>query len=165
MKSKRIIVAVLLGFVVASVVFAIVKETTKYTPLEQAVVEGPAAEEALSPAEASPHKVILYYFHGNARCPTCMKFESYSKEAVKTGFQNELEDGRLSFRIVNVDEPGNAHYNEDYRLYTKSIVLVEMEGDEQVRWSNLDKIWDLVGSKETFVQYVQDEVKAYLREQ
>jgi hypothetical protein len=164
MKSKRIIVAVLLGFVTASVVFAIVKETTKDKPLEQAVAEGPAAEETSSAADVSPHKVILYYFHGNARCPTCMKFESYSREVVKTGFQNELEGGRLKFRIVNVDEPGNAHYVEDYKLYTKSLVLVEMKGDEQVRWSNLDKIWDLVGSKETFVGYVQDGLKEYLQE-
>lgn len=164
MKSKRIIVAVLLGFVIASVVFAIAKETTKDTPLEQTGAEGPAPEETSSLPEASPHKVILYYFHGNARCPTCMKFESYSREVVKTGFQNELEDGRLKFRIVNVDEPGNAHYVEDYKLYTKSIVLVEMQGNEQVRWSNLDKIWDLVGSKETFVGYVQDGLKEYLQE-
>ena len=164
MKSKRIIVAVLLGFVTVSVVFAIVKETTKDTPFEQAVAEGPAPEEASSLPETSPHKVMLYYFHGNARCPTCMKFESYSKEAVRNGFRTELEDGRLKFRIVNVDEPGNAHYTEDYKLYTKSIVLVEMNGDEQVRWSNLDKIWDLVGSKETFVRYVQDGVKEYLQE-
>ncbi len=164
MKYKPIVVAVLLGFVAASVVFAIVKETTKEASLEQAVAQQLVPEQASSLQEASPHKVVLYYFHGNARCPTCMKFESYSKEAVRTVFQDELEDGRLKFSIVNVDEPGNAHYVEDYKLYTKSLVLVEMEGDRQARWSNLDKIWDLVGSKETFVRYVQDGVKAYLQE-
>ena len=164
MKYRPIVVAVLLGFVAASVVFAIVKETTKEAPLEQAVAQQPVPEETSSSPGASPHKVILYYFHGNARCPTCMKFESYSKEAVRTAFQNELEDGRLKFRIVNVDQPANTHYVEDYKLYTKSLVLVEMDGDRQARWSNLDKIWDLVGSKETFVRYVQDGVTAYLQE-
>ena len=84
-------------------------------------------------------------------------------EAVASGFQKALEDGRLEFKIVNYEEPDNSHYIEDYKLYTKSIVLVEMHENEQVRWKNLDKIWRLVGSKEEFIDYVQDEIRSYVQ--
>ena len=164
MKAKKIVTAVLLGFVAVSVVFAIVKETTKSTPSEQADAERPPVQKASGPVEASPKKVIVYYFRTNVRCAKCIKFEQYSRKAVVAGFQKALEDGRLECKIVNIEEPGNEHYVKDYKLYTKSIVLVEMKGDEQVRWNNLDKIWQLVTSEEKFIDYVQQGVRSYLGE-
>ncbi len=164
MKAKKILTAVLLGFVAVSVVFAIVKETTKSAPSEQADVERPAVQKASAPVDVSPEKVIVYYFRTNVRCATCTKFETYSRKAVVTGFQNALEGGRLEFKIVNLEEPGNEHYVKDYKLYTKSIVVVEMKGDEQVRWNNLDKIWQLVSSEEKFIDYIQEGVRSYLGE-
>lgn len=164
MKAKKILTAVLLVFVAVSVVFAIVKETTKSPPSEQTDVERPAVQKASAPVETSPEKVIVYYFRTNVRCAKCIKFEKYSRKAVVTGFQKALEDGRLEYKIVNIEEPGNKHYVEDYKLYTKSIVVVEMKGDEQVRWNNLDKIWQLVSSEEKFIDYIQEGVRSYLGE-
>jgi hypothetical protein len=164
MMSKKVLTAVLLGFVAVSVVFAIVKETTKSAPSERTDAERPAVQKASAPVEASPEKVIVYYFRTNVRCAKCIKFEKYSRKAVVTGFQKALENGRLEYKIVNLEEPGNEHYVKDYNLYTKSIVVVEMKGDEQVRWSNLDKIWQMVGSEEKFIDYVQEGVRNYLGE-
>jgi hypothetical protein len=164
MKAKKILTAVLLGFVAVSVVFAIVKETTKGTPSEQVDVERPVSDNASSPAETSPQRVIVYYFSTNARCATCMKFEQYSRKAVVTGFQKAIEDGRLEYKMVNYEKPGNEHYVEDYKLYAKSIVVVEMKGDERVRWNNLDKIWQLVSSEKEFIDYIQEGVRSYLGE-
>jgi hypothetical protein len=39
-----------------------------------------------------------------------------------------------------------------------------MQDGEQVGWKNLQKIWELVGDKESFVKYVQSEVAEYLGE-
>jgi hypothetical protein len=93
-----------------------------------------------------------------------MKFEQYSRKAVVTGFQKALEDGRLEYKMVNYEKPGNEHYVEDYKLYAKSIVVVEMKGDERVRWNNLDKIWQLVSSEKEFIDYIQEGVRSYLGE-
>ncbi|MCK5558423.1 MAG: hypothetical protein KAJ01_08595 [Candidatus Hydrogenedentes bacterium] len=60
MKAKKILTAVLLGFVAVSVVFAIVKETTKGRPSEQMEVERPASKEAAYPAEGPPVKVVVF---------------------------------------------------------------------------------------------------------
>jgi len=152
-KSKAILTGVLVAFVIASVAVAIVKEVRKGVP--------PGPNEAPANAETSPEKVVVYYFRGNARCPACVKFEAYTREAIKSGFPKALEDKRLEFRTVNVEEPGNGHYVDEYDLYTKSVVVVKMKGNERVRRTNLSRIWDLVWSKEEFVEYVQDAVRDY----
>ena len=109
-------------------------------------------------------KVIAYYFHGTFRCATCKKLEALSDEAIKTGFPNELKNGILEWRVVNVEGKGNEHFIQDYKLYSKALVLVEMSGDKQVKWKNLEKIWDLVNDRDAFIKYVQDETKTYLSE-
>ncbi len=47
-------------------------------------------------------KIIAYYFHGNVRCPTCHKMEQYTKEAIEKNFKDELANGLLVVKTVNV---------------------------------------------------------------
>jgi len=91
-----------------------------------------------------------------------MKFEAFSNEALQDAFAEALNQGRLEWRAVNVDEPGNAHFVRDYELYSKSIVVVKIHNEKQTTWKNLERIWELVGDKGVFIKYVQDEVGAYL---
>ncbi|MCX5801849.1 MAG: nitrophenyl compound nitroreductase subunit ArsF family protein [Candidatus Eisenbacteria bacterium] len=148
---------------------------TDSTPLKQsAAPAGPQSvalnsersksSEPQQPAPASTQKVLAYYFHGTQRCPTCMKLEAYSAEAIQSGFGEALRNGWLEWRVVNTDEPGNEHFVSDYKLYTKSLVIVKMQNGKQVEWKNLEKIWELVGEKDDFIKYVQEEVSAYLGE-
>jgi hypothetical protein len=122
---------------------------------------GTVAEIATSNKDV---KIVLYYFHATARCSNCRKFEAYSQEAIQQRFEDALDKGRLEWQAINVDEPTNTHYIEDYRLITRSLILVKMQDGEQVGWKNLQKIWELVGDKESFVKYVQSEVAEYLGE-
>ena len=120
----------------------------------------PARAEDAAPAGKAT-KVLAYYLHGTFRCPTCMKLESYTREAIEESFKDELKDGRIEWRVVNTDEDGNGHFVKDFKLETKSVVLVAMQGGRQLRWKNLDKIWDLVGSKDEFKKYIRNEVSGF----
>jgi len=108
--------------------------------------------------------VIAYYFHGNRRCVSCKKIESYSQDAVETGFADELKSGALQWQVVNIDEDEYKHYIKDYQLYTKSVVLSKIQDGKEVAWKNLDKVWTLLGDKEDFMKYVRDELHAFLNE-
>jgi hypothetical protein len=120
------------------------------------------ADELNPTAGAVTDGVVVFYFHGNARCATCRKIEAYSDEAVHSGAARALADGDLSWRVVNVDEPANRHFIEDFQLITKSVVLAEYRDGEVVRFKNLDKVWQLVRSKDRFVEYVQGETQEFL---
>ncbi len=109
-------------------------------------------------------KTIAYYFHGNRRCANCIKIEKYTTEAVEQGFADLIASGRLEFRIINTDEAENRHFNDDYQLFTKSVVLVNEAGGAQVRWKNLSDIWNLLDDQEAFVGYVKQEVTYFIED-
>jgi len=113
-------------------------------------------------SDAIADGVVAMYFHGNARCATCRKIEAYADEAIAQGFVDELESGRLTWRVVNIDESANKHFIKDFQLVTRSVVLVEYRDGKVLRWENLDKVWQLVRSKDRFVSYVDGETREFL---
>jgi hypothetical protein len=172
MKMKTLITAALLLFAATSVIYLVLSESGSRveSPAEDddmeafvpiAVSSGAQSSEG---EEQAQHKVIAYYFHGTARCATCRAIEAYAHEAVETGFPDQLQSGTLEWHAINVEEPENQHFVEDYELTTRSLVLSDMEGQSQVRWKNLDQVWDLVYDRDAFIAYVQDETTNFLGE-
>jgi hypothetical protein len=173
MKPKSIVSAVLLLFVAASVVYLVASESTLKNGSRETKVEnaGTPAEptkpqsqpsEALAEVEAPKHKLVAYYFHGDFRCKTCLAMERFAYEALDGGLSDELESGRLEWKAVNVDTPGNEHFDIDFGLTSSALVLVNTVGDERKEWKDLQRIWDLVGDESKFKDYVRNEVVAYL---
>lgn len=171
MKPKNIVTVVLLVFVIASVAFLVSKKTRDEmrheSAEEMAVDESPVKEEtpgSIQETNEYGHKVIVYYFHGTRRCATCRKFEAYTTELMKTTFAQQLKSRKLEFRVVNVDEPQNEHYVYDYKLTTRSVVLADYRDGEEIRWKNLNQIWQCVRDKQVFMDYVRDETEDYMGE-
>ena len=125
-------------------------------------VSGALSEMRTVSAQSQSHKVVAYYFHTNTRCSTCRKIEAYSHEAIEEGFKTELKDGTLELRVVNYEEPENRHYIKDYKLVTKSLILVNLVDGKQTEWRNLKLVWELTKNKEAFLNYVRGEVRGYL---
>ena len=191
MNIKRLIKSLLLIFVAVSCVFLVYKEfypksesnvtnaaetqrDKSSVPVEtqsdkgtlpSTEVTGNQDEVPLSVADkASNSKVIAYYFHGTFRCTTCRTIEKYSKEAIELYFAKEMKNGTLEFRPVNVEEPENRHYSQDYQLFSRALVLSLNKDGKEVKWKNLTEVWTLVGDREKFFQYVKDEVAQFLNE-
>ena len=118
---------------------------------------------AFSKVQSVNSKVIVYYLHNSFRCPSCHKIENYTKEAVNTNFANQLKAEILEFKVINIDEKVNKHYVNDYKLYTKSVVLSKVKNGKQIEWKNLDKIWILLGDKAKFQQYIKTETTNFLK--
>jgi hypothetical protein len=108
--------------------------------------------------------VVVYYFYGNFRCKNCYNMEQWTKELVETTFKDKVDAGKLSFKMFNTDEAQNQHYLNDYKLYTKSVVLSLVKDGKEVRYDNLAKVWDCLKSKEKFQNYVKGEIEKYLKE-
>jgi hypothetical protein len=125
------------------------------------IILSPQAQAAEDVKDAH---VVAYYLHGTFRCPTCHKLEQYSKEAIKTHFKDVLASGKLEFKVINVEDKGNEHYTKDYQLYTKSLILSLIKDGKETKWINLNKIWEYVGDKERFIDYVKSGVADLLRE-
>jgi len=120
-----------------------------------------AAKKPAPPAQGD--KIIAYYFHVTVRCHTCRTIERYSGEALKEAFPNELANGKIEWRPVNVQLPENRHFIKDYKLFTRSLVYVLVKDGKQVKYKVLGKTWELVGQEKWFKDYVKQEMRKYLR--
>lgn len=192
MNMRKLIKSVLFIFVAFSLAFLVYKEfspknesnapdvSSKNVDIPTAVDKSALADESRSLKEsemkqqnpvtlsktavkAGNAKVIAYYFHGTFRCSTCRTIEKYSKEAIETYFASELKNGTLEFKPINVEEPENRHYIQDYQLYTRSLVLALYKDNKQDGWENLPDIWFYVRDREKFYQYVKDETERFLK--
>jgi hypothetical protein len=107
-------------------------------------------------------QLIVYYLHGTFRCPSCNTIERLTRQAVEQGFAEQIRQGRIQLKILNVEEPGNEHFVQDYKLYTKSVILSDLKNGKEVQWKNLEKVWTLLHDEAKFIEYIQSEVKCYL---
>ncbi len=126
-----------------------------------------ASENAEGAAKETPkpsHYLVATYFHTTMRCPTCHKIENYSAESIQNNFAEELKNGTLVWRAVNVDEPENQHFIKDYNLYSKHLIISEIKDGKEIRWKDLEKVWTNVRSEEKFEQYVVSEIKDWMKD-
>jgi hypothetical protein len=108
--------------------------------------------------------VIVYYFHGNRRCPTCRSIEGYSDETIEKEFAAEIKNGTVEWQVLNFEEKENEHFVKTYGLYVQSLILSRVVDGKEVAWKDLDKIWELVRDKDKFVAYVRDATRAFINE-
>jgi len=119
--------------------------------------------DAVAPREiVSQTRVVAYYFHRTMRCPTCLSIEKQAREAIEAGYGDALESGQLEWHAVNIETPGNEHFEQDFELESSALVLVEMAGDEVLRWKNLTSVWELVEDPPAFQLYVWTELADFL---
>lgn len=167
-KGKAILTFLLLAFVAASLSYAVLKESgikeEPGSPASDVPNWTTKTETRVTEAAEPESRVVAFYFHGNTRCVTCRNIESYAREAIESGFPQALQKGRLEFKVVNVEEPQNEHFVQDYQLSTRSVVLARFERGKQRDWKNLQLVWDLVKDHDAFVIYVQEEAKSFLGE-
>ena len=62
----------------------------------------PEAEDSV--AFASGEKVEVFYFHLTRRCVTCQAVESVASDAVRELYAPELNEGKLVFRSLNIED-------------------------------------------------------------
>jgi len=109
-------------------------------------------------------KIVVYYFMTTTRCPSCYKIETYTHSTVMDKFSGELADGRMEWKMVNTDEKENAHYINDYQIFTKSVILSKVVDGKEVSWKNLDKVWQLLSDQQKFQKYIESEIREFIKE-
>jgi hypothetical protein len=156
MKSKAIVRFVLLAFVVAAVGTMFLRNRTSSSSTQA------ATGTATAPAPQGSG-FVAYYFHGTRRCVTCRAIEAQAEAAVRSKFAEELQQGKLRWAAINVEDIGNDRYATDYGVTGSTLVIAELSGGRPARFATLDKVWKLVHDKPAFVDYVTSEVAAFLK--
>lgn len=125
-----------------------------------------ASKKAVSKDEstkAEPDRVVVYYFHGTRRCPTCLGIQKVIEETIETTFAKELEADMLVFEELNFEEEKNKSFVEKYQLSFSTMIVTARAGETVVKWDNAGKIWDYAQAHDDLSVYVEKSVRAYLK--
>jgi hypothetical protein len=117
---------------------------------------------AQGPGESLREGLIVYYFHGNIRCPTCEAIEGQALAAVQAHFDAELTSGVMAWQTLNYEESSASELARKFGIQMPVVVLARMTGGEIADWKRLDEVWGLVGDKPAFTEFVREEIRAML---
>lgn len=179
-RATTVLRVVLLVFVLTAVVALLVHEVrgrTTQTPETQTGTQtavGSPSTPSSSDSGVIPKTgdtsvpasgVVAYYFHTTDRCSSCLTIEKWTAEVIQAAFATQLADGTLTWRAVDVQEPVNAHFIQDYQLVSKSVVLVRYANGKSGKWENLQMVWQLLGDQTTFQDYIKSSTRSFLEAQ
>lgn len=83
----------------------------------------PAKETVAAPGD----KVEVFYFHLTRRCVTCQAVENVSRNAVSEMYADEIKQGKIVFRALNLDEKSTDPEAERAKATGQSLLIISGE--------------------------------------
>lgn len=123
------------------------------------VAESPAGAAQSQPMEDG---LVVYYFHGNTRCPTCRAIESQTFETVRADFATQLDAGQMAWKPVNYEAVPGEELAEQFGVHMSVVVLARMHRGQIADFKRLDQVWALVGDKPAFAAFIREEIEHML---
>lgn len=152
MNVRKIIRAVLVGFVLVSIGFAIGREVTL-----RRLAAGDGGDGA---AGMVGDGVVVYYMHPAMRCVTCNTIEKVARQAVEEGFAQDIRAGRLRWRAMSIED--NEPLAKRYNVASSTVVVVRLHDGREVGHQCLDEAWELVDKPTELAACVSRAVRAAL---
>jgi thiol-disulfide isomerase/thioredoxin len=112
-------------------------------------------------ADRPSDRAVAMYFHRTQRCPTCLKMGSYSEEAVKKGFAEQVKEGSVEFHYVDFQDKKNAALTKGYQVSGPALIVAKVTEGKVAEFKDLKDIWTKVREKDEFLKYVRENVEAY----
>lgn len=158
MNSKTIARIVLLAVITVAIGGWAVKE---FASSEEVVTnnENDATAKAIH-----PDGVTVINFHGERRCRTCIGIGALAKKTIDEEFAAEENAGKVHWEHINYDETDNAHFVEDYKLVSSTVLVSLWKDGKEVKWNRLDGVWDLYGDESAFRTYIAENVRELLKQ-
>ena len=115
-------------------------------------------------AEDNKSKIDIIYFHATIRCHTCLTIEDFIKKSVWMSFEKDLKDSMITFKSLDFLQPENEHYQEKYGFDTQTLIISKRVNGKEIKWKNLDKIWDYANDFEKFKDYIIKEINLFQKD-
>ena len=159
MIAKQVIRGVLLVIVLGSIAIWSNRQFQKSQAIREAASSPPPAETL--PAVAG-NQVVMSYFIAGSRCESCKKIEELTHLTANKDFPAEVANQKLIFRVIDTGVPANAHYEADYKLTSKTVILSHRVDGKETEWAAMDKVWDLLDDPEAYRSYLAGTIRTYL---
>lgn len=190
MKKRNLIIAIMLLLLLSITVYVIIDQTgilqtaapgTRARPQKEAIgedrpstpdtdaVQRNGRPDSKEKQKSTPTVVLkenlktyVYYFHHTDRDEGCRSLERLTVQSLYTCFKSHLVSGKLVWRSVNVDEPWNRHFADDFSIKRRSIVVVSSSPGKKIVWKVLGNAEEMAADRAGFMQYIKNEVSPLL---
>jgi hypothetical protein len=150
--SRRIIAFVLFSILAGLLCScASSTDTTTTAPVQSSQLIGPA------------DKVEVVYFHRHRRCEACTYAEERISYIVKTYFQDELNSGKLTFGIYDIEDKDSAALAKRFGAIGSQLFINRIkDGIDHIRYIEEIWYWGCIDNEEVFDRTVQNVIKKAL---
>lgn len=76
-------------------------------------------------------KIEVIDFHSTHRCMTCKAIEANTKFTLNTYFSKDVNDGKITFQVINVDEKENEKLAEKFEASGTALFLNVIKGGQE----------------------------------
>ena len=116
---------------------------------------------SLNISEAKNNKTVIdvMYFHATIRCQSCLDIERNAKSTMDELYANEIKSGKMTFASLDFLEPENEKFSKKYDFDNQVLIISKKVNGKEVKWKNLDKIWEYSGDYNKFRDYVKKEIE------
>ena len=113
------------------------------------------------PTSNADSYVELVYFHRMRRCYSCQYAGDTTDHIVESYFHDELANGKLHFKMLDVQNSANAEMINKYQAYGSSLFInVVMAGKDHIQ--PITDIWYHIGDDDKFTNIVKTEIETAL---
>ena len=130
------------------------------TPLQVAAPTRKIGDLSELPQGAVSH-VDVVYFHRTERCTSCLNAESYTRETVEKYFADQVQRGRMSFQVYDVEKAANAALARKFDAAGSSLYLgVLIEGAEYL--CPIQDVWLYITNKYLFIAKLKEKLASLM---
>ena len=88
--------------------------------------------------QVNKNTIEVFDFHTTNRCVTCKAIEANTKYTLETYFAEELKSGKITFKIINIDEKVNEKLAEKFQASGTSLFLnvISAKKEKQIDLTN-----------------------------
>lgn len=112
-------------------------------------------------AKSNSQVIEVKYYHATLRCASCIQIEDFISKTINLAFDKELKDSTLRFTTLDFMQPENEPMMEKYGFDTQALIITKVIDGKEVKFKNLDLIWDYLSDFAKFEKYVEDEIREF----
>ena len=113
--------------------------------------------------ETSISRIEVLDFHSTHRCMTCNAIEENTKYTLVTYFSKELEEDKITFQVINVDEKRNEKIAEKFEASGTSLFLNVIKNGKETQINLTDFAFMKGNKKEAFSKELKSKIDIELK--
>jgi len=144
-------------------IFAIIKP---FSPKDESVLGGqsqsPIPTQTITTSLPSgAEKIEVLHFHATQQCISCINVGKFAKSVIEEKFPEEMKNGKIIFKTINIDLPENYKTAQDYKVSGSALFINAIKGGEDNKEEDTT-VWRLIVNEAQMKTYFEAKLKALL---